>query len=139
MYFSNRFLHLLQPFIEITSCCHNCTIPWNHYYSHPKAKLEQFLEVDTVQNNVVLLLTSHGEDARWWWLAVGWHRMHPEGGGWLGDRGHGHASRGHNRWGWEWNYTWQIDIIHDKRIVAMVKWTKVTTDTKSFFYVRDKN
>lgn len=84
------------------------------------------------------LLTIHGEYAWGWWLAIGWHRRHPEGGGWLSDRRHGQASRGHNRWGWEWNHTWQIDIIHDKRIVAMVKWTKVATDTETFFCMTER-
>lgn len=51
--------------------------------------------------SVVALLTSHGEDARWWWLAIGRQRRHPEGRGWLSDRGHGQAGGGHNRWGRE--------------------------------------
>lgn len=84
-------------------------------------------------NNVAVPLTSHGEDTWRWWLAIGWHRRHPEGRGWLSNRGHGQTGGGHNRWGREWNHIWQIDIIHDERVVAMVKWTKVTTDTKSFF------
>lgn len=86
-----------------------------------------------------VLLTSHGEDARWWWLAVWWHWRYPEGRGWLSDWGHGQAGRGHNRWGWERNHAWQIDIIDDERVIAVVKWAKVTTDTKPFFCVRRRN
>lgn len=85
---------------------------------------------------MVVVLTSHGEDTRWWWLAVGWHRRHPKRRGWLSDRGHGQAGGGHDRRGWKRNHARQIDIIDDERVVAVVKWTKVATDAKSLFCVR---
>lgn len=80
------------------------------------------------------VLTCHGVDAWRRGLPVGrdWHGHDWEGFG-HGGQGERHADRGHAG-GREGNHGGQGDVIHDQRVVAMVKRTKVTTDTESFLW-----
>lgn len=75
-------------------------------------------------------LTWHGVDAWRRRLSVGRARRHGHARRRFCHRRHGHP--GQAWWGWEWDHGRKRDVIHDQRVITVVKRTEIASYAKSF-------